>query len=200
MSQTPNTALAVIGIDIGRNSFHVVGHDARGAIVLGRSGRGPSRNTLCQHAVVHGRHRSMRRRAPSQPQAEAFAEAVQRPTMKFVATKTTDQLDLQALHRVGSGWSASAPASSIKSVPSCWRSPPTRWRGRCQKPKVAGRRRAVSGRARSEVREALVFDVQSQGLRGANRSIRSRCTSPPPIFFRLLPWSQACWCYSCLGS
>ena len=34
MSQTPNTAITVIGIDIGKNSFHVVGHDARGAIVL----------------------------------------------------------------------------------------------------------------------------------------------------------------------
>ena len=32
--------------------------------------------------------------------AEAIAEAVRRPTMKFVATKTADQLDLQALHRV----------------------------------------------------------------------------------------------------
>jgi transposase len=32
--------------------------------------------------------------------AEAIAEAVQRPTMKFVATKSADQLDLQALHRV----------------------------------------------------------------------------------------------------
>ena len=32
--------------------------------------------------------------------AEAIAEAVQRPTMRFVATKTADQLDLQALHRV----------------------------------------------------------------------------------------------------
>jgi transposase len=32
--------------------------------------------------------------------AEAIAEAVQRPTMKFVATKTADQLDLQGLHRV----------------------------------------------------------------------------------------------------
>ena len=31
MSQTPNTAIAVIGIDIGKNSFHVVGHDARRA-------------------------------------------------------------------------------------------------------------------------------------------------------------------------
>jgi hypothetical protein len=34
MSQTPNIAIAVIGIDIGKNSFHVLGHDARGAIVL----------------------------------------------------------------------------------------------------------------------------------------------------------------------
>ena len=28
-----------------------------------------------------------------------IAEAVQRPTMKFVAIKSTEQLDLQALHR-----------------------------------------------------------------------------------------------------
>ncbi len=34
MSQTPNTAIAVIGIDIGKNSFHVVGQNACGAIVL----------------------------------------------------------------------------------------------------------------------------------------------------------------------
>jgi transposase len=33
-------------------------------------------------------------------QAEAIAEAVQRPTMKVGATKTAEQLDLQALHRV----------------------------------------------------------------------------------------------------
>src|SRR5262245_18469986 len=32
--------------------------------------------------------------------AEAITEAVQRPTMKFVATKTAEQLDLQAFHRV----------------------------------------------------------------------------------------------------
>jgi hypothetical protein len=31
--QSNNCAIAVIGIDIGKNSFHVVGHD------LGRSGR-----------------------------------------------------------------------------------------------------------------------------------------------------------------
>src|SRR5215467_16211813 len=29
-----NSGIAVIGIDIGKNSFHVVGHDKRGAIVL----------------------------------------------------------------------------------------------------------------------------------------------------------------------
>jgi len=38
-SRQPITAIAVIGIDIGKNSFHVVGHDARGAIVLRQSGR-----------------------------------------------------------------------------------------------------------------------------------------------------------------
>jgi len=38
MSQTPNTAMAVIGIDIGKNSFHVVGDsdidDAMSAIAF----------------------------------------------------------------------------------------------------------------------------------------------------------------------
>src|SRR5262245_48074656 len=34
MSQSLNSAIAVVGIDIGKNSFHIVGHDRRGAIVL----------------------------------------------------------------------------------------------------------------------------------------------------------------------
>jgi hypothetical protein len=34
MPQTTGAQIAVIGIDIGKNSFHVVGHDGRGAIVL----------------------------------------------------------------------------------------------------------------------------------------------------------------------
>src|ERR1700681_107440 len=34
MSQTLNTTIAVVGIDIGKNSFHIAGHDERGAIVL----------------------------------------------------------------------------------------------------------------------------------------------------------------------
>jgi transposase len=34
MAATTQSAIAVIGIDIGKNSFHIVGLDGRGAIVL----------------------------------------------------------------------------------------------------------------------------------------------------------------------
>ena len=34
MSQNPKAAIAIVGIDIGKNSFHIVGLDQRGAIVL----------------------------------------------------------------------------------------------------------------------------------------------------------------------
>jgi len=34
MSQRLNSKIDVIGIDIGKNSFHVVGQDRRGALVL----------------------------------------------------------------------------------------------------------------------------------------------------------------------
>jgi transposase len=34
MPKTASAQIAVIGIDIGKNSFHVVGHDSRGAIIL----------------------------------------------------------------------------------------------------------------------------------------------------------------------
>src|SRR6516164_6095791 len=34
MSENLNSAIAVIGIDIGKNSFHLVGQDRRGSIVL----------------------------------------------------------------------------------------------------------------------------------------------------------------------
>ena len=146
MSQTPNTAVAVIGIDIGKNSFHVVGHDARGAIVLRQKwSRGQVEARLANvppcligmEACVGAHHLSRKlnrlghdaRLMPAKyvrpyskgqkndfRDAEAIAEAVQRPTMKFVATKTADQLDLQALHSFESDWSVSAPASSIKSA------------------------------------------------------------------------------------
>ena len=130
MSQKIDTAIAVIGIDIGKNSFHIVGLDKRGAIVLRQKwSRGQvetrfANMPLClvgMEACVGAHHLSRRLKALGHDarlmpakyvrpyskgqkndfrDAEAIAEAVQRPTMKFVATKTADQLDLQALHRV----------------------------------------------------------------------------------------------------
>src|SRR3982750_151498 len=130
MSQTLNAAIAVVGIDIGKSSFHVVGQDKRGAIVLRQKwSRGQVEARLANmppcligmEACVGAHHLSRKLKALGHDarlmpakyvrpyskgqkndfhDAEAIAEAVQRPTMKFVATKTTDQLDLQALHRV----------------------------------------------------------------------------------------------------
>ena len=130
MSEKLNSVIAVIGIDIGKNSFHVVGLDGRGAIVLRQKwSRGQVETRLSNmpacligmEACVGAHHLSRRlkllghdaRLMPAKyvrpyskgqkndfRDAEAIAEAVQRPTMKFVATKTADQLDLQALHRV----------------------------------------------------------------------------------------------------
>jgi len=130
MSQNPDSAVAVIGIDIGKNSFHVVGLDTRGAIVLRQKwSRGQVEARLANmspcligmEACVGAHHLSRKLKAfghdarlmPAKyvrpyskgqkndfRDAQAIAEAVQRPTMKFVATKTADQLDLQALHRV----------------------------------------------------------------------------------------------------
>jgi transposase len=130
MAATEQSAIAVIGIDIGKNSFHVVGLDGRGAIVLRQKwSRGQveacfanmSPCLIGMEACVGAHHLSRKLKALGHDarlmparyvrpyskgqkndfrDAEAIAEAVQRPTMKFVATKTADQLDLQALHRV----------------------------------------------------------------------------------------------------
>ena len=130
MSQTFNAAISVVGIDIGKNSFHIVGHDERGAIVLRQKwSRGQVEARFANmppcligmEACVGAHHLSRKLKAVGHDarlmpakyvrpyskgqrndfrDAEAIAEAVQRPTMKFVATKTADQLDLQALHRV----------------------------------------------------------------------------------------------------
>ena len=130
MSQPLSNTVAVIGIDIGKNSIHVVGQDDRGAIVLRQKwSRGQAEARLANlppclvgmEACVGAHHLSRKLRvlghdARLMPakyvrpyskgqkndfrEAEAIAEAVQRSTMKFVATKTADQLDLQALHRV----------------------------------------------------------------------------------------------------
>ena len=50
--------------------------------------------------------------------AEAIAEAVQRPRMRFVPIKTEGQLDLQALHRVRERWvmRRTAMVNQIRSV------------------------------------------------------------------------------------
>jgi hypothetical protein len=49
MSQKLSSAIAVIGIDIGKNSFHIVGHDQRGAIVLRQKwSRGPGKTRLAK--------------------------------------------------------------------------------------------------------------------------------------------------------
>jgi len=53
MSQNLNSAVAVIGIDIGKNSFHVVGLDDRGTIVPasdGRVARSKHGWTICRRA------------------------------------------------------------------------------------------------------------------------------------------------------
>ncbi len=53
MSQQLNTTVAVVGIDIGKNSFHIVGHDERGAIVLHQKwsrGQVEARLATCRRA------------------------------------------------------------------------------------------------------------------------------------------------------
>ena len=55
MSQILNAAIAVIGVDIGKNSFHIVSHDERGAIVCVRDDRVVRSGPLCQYAAVPDR-------------------------------------------------------------------------------------------------------------------------------------------------
>jgi transposase len=120
-----SSSTATMGIDIGKNSFHVIGLDERGAIVLRQKwSRGQLEARLANtppcligmEACVGAHHLSRKLQAQGHDarlmpakyvrpyskgqkndfrDAEAIAEAVQRPTMKFVATKTADQLDLQ---------------------------------------------------------------------------------------------------------
>lgn len=128
---TPSTA-ATIGIDIGKNTFHLVGLDQRGNIVFQlKTSRQQLERRLANiprcligMEACSGTHHVARqlealghdvRLIPAQyvkpflkghkndyRDAEAIAEAVQRPTMNFVRIKTPDQMDLLALHRVRS--------------------------------------------------------------------------------------------------
>jgi len=132
MSRHCKDTVAVLGIDIGKNTFHLVGLNKRGAIILRlKLSRTQLEAKLANlppclvgmEACVGAHHLSRRlktlghdpRLMPAKyakaflkgnkndfRDAEAIAEAVQRPTTRFVATKTAEQLDLQTLHRVRS--------------------------------------------------------------------------------------------------
>lgn len=126
--------ISTLGIDLSKTSFHVIGLNGKGEIVLRRKF---SRKQLIQFTAnqqkmligmeacggAHFLGRALRaqghdaRLMPAQfvkpfrksnkndyLDAEAIAEAVQRRTMRFVPIKTDDQLDLQALHRVRDRW------------------------------------------------------------------------------------------------
>jgi len=123
-----------IGIDLGKTLFHLVGVDSCGNVVVRkRCSRSQllayTANVRVQRIGMEacsGSHflgRALReqghdvRLMPAQYvkpyvktnksdyiDAEAIAEAVQRPTMRFVPIKTEEQLDLQAVHRVRERW------------------------------------------------------------------------------------------------
>ena len=127
-----NDLVTTVGIDLGKNTFHICGMNQRGAIVLKeRLSRAklPKRFANMPRCLVGmeacaGAHHVGRqltalghdvRLIPAKyvkpflkghkndyRDAEAIAEAVQRPTMRFVPLESVEQLDLQALHRVRS--------------------------------------------------------------------------------------------------
>jgi transposase len=122
--------LRTVGIDLGKTVFHLVGLDAPGNVIVKRRFSRTQllsyfANTpvglIGMEACCGSHHLGAAlaaqghqvRLIPAQfvrpfvksnkndyKDAEAIAEALQRPTMRFVAIKTKDQLDLQSLHRV----------------------------------------------------------------------------------------------------
>ncbi|MFO1036624.1 MAG: IS110 family transposase [Geminicoccaceae bacterium] len=122
--------IAVLGIDLGKNSCSVVGLDAAGKVVMKRRMRRETVFTLtaklpacviameaCCGAhhmggVLTDQGHEVRLMSPEYVRpyvkaqknddrdAEAIAEAATRPTMRFVALKSESQLDHQTLHRV----------------------------------------------------------------------------------------------------
>jgi transposase len=126
--------IRTIGIDLGKTVFHLVGVNARGETVVRKKCSRTQllrftsnlRECLIGMEACGGSHflgRALReqghdvRLMPAQYvkpyvktnkndyiDAEAIAEAVTRPTMRFVPIKTDDQLDLQSLHRVRERW------------------------------------------------------------------------------------------------
>jgi transposase len=126
--------IRTIGIDLGKTVYHLVAVDARGKVVARKKSsrtqllRFTSNLPACligmeACAGSHFLGRALReqghdaRLMPAQYvkpyvktnkndfiDAEACAEAVTRPTMRFVPIKTDEQLDLQSLHRVRERW------------------------------------------------------------------------------------------------
>jgi transposase len=126
--------IGTIGIDLGKTVFHLVGVNARGEVVVRKKCSRTQlfrftsnlRECLIGMEACGGSHflgRALReqghdvRLMPAQYvkpyvktnkndyiDAEAIAEAVTRPSMRFVPIKTDDQLDLQSLHRVRERW------------------------------------------------------------------------------------------------
>ena len=67
MSNKSNATIATMGIDIGKNSFHIVGLDRRGAIVLRQKwSRGQVEARLAN--IVPDRDGSLCRRTSPEPQ------------------------------------------------------------------------------------------------------------------------------------
>jgi len=123
-----------IGIDLGKTVFHLVGLDAHGEVVVRKKCSRDQILRFTANLDVSligmeacgGAHflaRALReqghdaRLMPAKYvkpyvktnkndyiDAEAIAEAVGRPRMRFVPIKTDDQLDLQSLHRVRERW------------------------------------------------------------------------------------------------
>ena len=99
--------LHAVGIDLGKTVFHLVGLDSSGSVVvrkrysraphfLGRALRAQGHNVRLMPAQYVKPY--VKTNKSDYIDAEAIAEAVQRPTMRFVPIKTEEHLDLQAVY------------------------------------------------------------------------------------------------------
>ena len=101
---TAQTAIAVVGIDIGKNSFHIVGLDDRGAIVLRQKW---SRSQVearfanmppCLigiEACVGAPHLSRKLKAFGHDDPNGFSRSLQRPCLHYVVMSSPIPSKLQ---------------------------------------------------------------------------------------------------------
>ncbi len=97
--------LAVVGIDIGNNTFHLVGFDRARQLILRKQIRRSALTTTFKDLPRAGRPASA-------------LEAALRLNLRTVSEKTQDQLDLQALHRVRARFVSRRMATINRSAPS----------------------------------------------------------------------------------